>query len=159
MKSAALLLTALFIFSPALHAAETLAAPAPAGLVAQWKQNFLRFVWEFQAIREIAAINNASVRYYQKREFFPRLIRQLTLDGLLPVHYEKGEIGKYRFYFTNISREPDDLAIHADPLDPALGLRAFYVGPDAVMRVSDKAPADQNSPKHSFFSRPPAKTV
>ncbi len=110
-------------------------------------------VWEFQAIRSLANINNAAVRYYEKKEFFPVKLRQLTLDGFLPVSYESGKTGKYNYYLTNIPMKPDDFQLHADPIDAGSGLRYFYVGPDAIIRVSTSGPATAQSPEFkSWFA-------
>lgn len=121
------------------------AANAPNGAVNR--------MWELMALRELAIINNASVRYYEKNVFFPRDIRQLTLDGFLPKSYEDGTRSKYKFYYTNTTH-PDDLGLHADPLDAASGLRYFYVGPDAVIRESTGKPATKHSPLHDYPGRP-----
>ena len=109
------------------------------------------WVWELVALRDLIMLNNAAVRYYEKFQFFPVIMRQMTLEGLLAKSYESGQLHRYRFYLTNVSRNPDDLQIHADPIDPKAGCRFFFVGPDAVIRESAGAPASLESPKHRFL--------
>lgn len=111
--------------------------------------------WELKTIRDVALINNAAVKYYQKNGFFPTGLRQLTLDGFLPSSYESGKTSKYQFYFRNKPQQPDDFRFHADPLEPDAGLRYFFVGPDAVIRESIGKPADFDSPPHHYISKPP----
>ena len=106
--------------------------------------------WELHALRELALINNASVKYFETREFFPRKMRSLTLDGYLDQTYESGERGKYRFYLDD-DPNPDHLGVHADPADPSSGLKYFYIGEDAVIRESEGQPADQSSAEHKFI--------
>lgn len=105
--------------------------------------------WEMHALKDLALINNASVRYYERREFFPRKMKSLTLDGYLDASYENEVRGKYRFYLDDFT-DPDHLGVHADPVEPASGLRFFYIGEDAVIRVSSGQPADKSSPKHDW---------
>ena len=116
-------------------------------------KQMLNPIWEFKAMRDLAIINNAAVRYYEKMRFFPVIMRQLTLDGFLPVAYESGKTDKYHYYFTNVPKKPDDFQLHADPLDTAAGLRSFFVGPDAVIRVSLGGPATAKSPEHHYDSK------
>ena len=107
--------------------------------------------WELQALRDLAQINNAAVKYSDKNKFFPVRIRQLTLDGFLPTSYESGKIKKYQFYLSNTPQKPDDFQLHADPLNPEAGIRYFFVGPDAVIRESTGKPADIKSPLHDYI--------
>ena len=108
---------------------------------------------ELQALRDISLINNASVKYFEKNGFFPVRLRQLTLDGFLPVSYESGKTDKYQFYLSNTPQKPDDFQLHADPLNPEAGLRYFFIGPDAVIRESTSKPADIKSPLHQYFKK------
>jgi hypothetical protein len=105
----------------------------------------IQHAWEFKGLQDLALINNAAVRYYEKNRFFPVKIRQLTLDGFLSPSYENGKRSKYRFYFSNMTQRPDDFQLHADPIDPTLGLRHFYVGSDAVIREAADRPATSSS--------------
>jgi hypothetical protein len=109
--------------------------------------------WELKAIRDIAIINNAAVKYYEKNGFFPTGLRQLTLEGFLPQDYENGKINKYQFYFRNKPQEPDSLRLHADPADSASAMRYFFVGADAVIRESFDKPATVDSPPHQYFGQ------
>lgn len=102
--------------------------------------------WELKAIRDLAVINNAAVHYYEKNKFFPVRLRQLTLDGFLGKEYESGKMNRYQFYLSNKPMQPDDFQLHADPQEPSSGLRYFFVGSDAQIRVSDDKPADLQSP-------------
>lgn len=106
--------------------------------------------WELKALRDLAVINNAAVKYYEKNGFFPVRMRQLTLDGFLPADYEKGTVHKYQFYFKNTPMKPDDFQLHADPIEKENGLRSFFVGADAVIRESEGRPAQANSPAHQY---------
>lgn len=106
--------------------------------------------WEIKALRDLAIINNASVKYYEKNDFFPVSMRQLTLDGFLPKTYETGEIDKYRFYFKNKPQKPDDLELHADPLEKDGRLRFFVIGADAVIREAQGRSAEADSPPHDY---------
>lgn len=108
-------------------------------------------VWEMKTLRDLALINNAAVRYYEKNQFFPVLIRQLTLDGFLAKSYESGKNQKYKFYTTNKPMNPDNFELHADPLEPDSGLRYFFIGPDAVIRESIGKPANAQSPRHEYM--------
>ncbi len=109
-------------------------------------------MWELKAIRDLALINNAAVIYYNQNSFFPRNIRQMTLAGHLDKKYEEKVIGKYTFYLSNTTH-PDDLQIHADPVEPSSGLRFFFVGVDAVIRESYGKPASKESPVHDYPGR------
>lgn len=111
--------------------------------------------WEMLALRDLSIINNAAVKYFETNKFFPVQLRQLTLDGFLPVSYESGKAGKYEFYLKNKSEKPSDLQLHADPVEKDKGLRFFFVGPDAMIRESTGKPADAKSPEHEYPGKQP----
>ena len=147
---------------PASASQEPAAGPAPttpASLVNAAKkylshpEQAVNRLWELQALRDLAIINNASVKYFEKNDFFPVRLRQLTLDGFLPVSYESGKTNQYQFYLSNTPQKPDDFQLHADPLNPEAGLRYFFVGPDALIRESTGKPADIKSPLHNYIKK------
>ncbi len=133
---------------PAIKDVKPVPLPAPSKPFWEKARNSL---WEVKAVNDLAAVNNASVRYYEKNRFFPCNIRQLTLDGFLPASYEHGQAGKYNFYFANVPMKPDDLQLHGDPLEPSTGMRYFFVGPDAVIHSSATGVATEKSPVHKSF--------
>jgi hypothetical protein len=110
--------------------------------------------WELKAIRDLSIINNASVKYFEKNHFFPTGLRQLTMDGFLDAAYEGGKVDKYQFYFRNKPQQPQDLQLHADPIETNAGLLYFFVGADAVIRESSDKPANAQSPVHRYIGGP-----
>ena len=107
--------------------------------------------WELIALRDIAIINNAAVKYYEKNKFFPLKISTLVEDGFLPASYKTGRHGFYFFELSNQVINPKDFQLQAQPR--LRGLHNFYVGPDAIIREAMGKRAHAKSPEHLYFGK------
>ncbi|HTL47078.1 MAG TPA: hypothetical protein VL688_03340 [Verrucomicrobiae bacterium] len=100
-------------------------------------------LWERIAVTDLMQIYQAGSTFASQKGQRPASLEQLVQTGSLPDRYAKGVYGKYKFSL--ISEEPEP-GINADPVEPSLGLRHFFIDKNAAIHAEKDKPAGPQSP-------------
>ena len=104
-------------------------------------------VYEMRAAVDLARIYNAAVNYSNKNKKLAKDLKELITANYLPKSFEQPVRSEYIFYLNSLIQP---FGVHADPAKKDSGLRYFFVGQDAVIRVETGKPAAEKSPPHDY---------
>ena len=104
-------------------------------------------IYETKATLDIARIYNAAINFYNQKQRLAKDTQELVAANYLPQSFEQPIRSDYAFYLNPVIQP---FGVHADPVKKDSGMRYFFVGQDAVIRVEEGKPADEKSPPHDY---------